>query len=103
MNIAMAFWRQPANERRRINRLKVFLPVTIHIDGVTHRAHLLDVSEQGARLHSTTSFPYGSAVGVEWAEGVFAGKVAWTKGSVFGLTFRDSLANNYLLDMVVAR
>lgn len=39
-------------DRRDVRRDKTFEVVSLSIDGVPHRAHMLDVSSNGAQIHS---------------------------------------------------
>lgn len=80
------------DDRRGQPRHKTFEPVSITIDGIEHRSHLLDLSTHGARVHCTTKLQLDQEVVLRSTDIVRRASVEWTtpSGSV-GLSFSHVL------------
>ncbi|KQN25491.1 hypothetical protein ASE86_04440 [Sphingomonas sp. Leaf33] len=68
-----------ADNRRHAVRTKVFEVSIITLNGAEYRAHLLDVSDTGARAHCTHRFEVGQRVKVRWNDADRAAEVCWTQ------------------------
>jgi hypothetical protein len=76
-------------ERRRKARMKVFEISIIAIDGVAYRAHLLDISDAGARVHCRTPLSIGQSVLVRAPQGEHKATVRWIRANgMVGVQFR---------------
>jgi len=79
--------KQPRHKRR----LKVFLPVTIAFHGIKARAHVLDISKVGARLHASETPHINDALVLHYEAIIIEGIVVWVKGNGFGVLFDTNL------------
>ncbi|MBN2973327.1 PilZ domain-containing protein [Roseomonas aeriglobus] len=68
-----------ATERRDAVRIKVFEVSIITSNGNEYRAHLLDVSDTGARAHCTHAFEVGQQIAVRWDRADRPALVCWTQ------------------------
>lgn len=65
-------------DRRETAREKIFEVTILALDGVEHRAHLLDRSARGARAHSRHPFAIGQKVTVRSPDIDQRAAVCWT-------------------------
>lgn len=79
-------------QRRHAARRKMFEPVALHHDGITVRAHFLDLSCSGALVHSETPPAGGGNIVVEALGLERIGRVMWVKGKRFGIQFSQPLS-----------
>jgi hypothetical protein len=76
-------------ERRCRARMKVFEISLVAINGVAYRAHLLDISDAGARLHCRTPLSIGQSVLVRAPHGEHEATVRWVRpNGMVGVQFR---------------
>ncbi|TPG12348.1 PilZ domain-containing protein [Sphingomonas oligophenolica] len=87
---------------RRAPRSKVFLLTEVVIDAVTARAHVLDVSTTGSKVHTATDPQCGSEASVRLNGEPKAGKVVWVNAGRFGLEFATELAPDQMAAIVRA-
>jgi hypothetical protein len=79
--------KQPRSKRR----LKVFLPVTLEREGMNERAHMLDLSKVGARMHGHVPPLRNEQVTICWGKYEIDGVVAWVQGNGFAVLFTEKL------------
>lgn len=78
----------PSADRRAAKRTKVFLVGEITPPGATPtRAHVLDISDTGARVHSDQQQTVGGEVTLAVHDFEAAGNVEWVAGQRFGMKF----------------
>lgn len=77
-------------------RLKIFLPVTLRWAGVQERAHLLDISPTGARMHAAIAPASREAIEIEWEGVTFPGQCVWSRGNRFGITFSNPITKTQI-------
>lgn len=78
---------------RTPQRYKVFQPGTMAVGGVSHRIHFLDISEVGARLHSSEATPQvGELVSISCVMPLGQARVKWVKNAYFGVQFVATMA-----------
>lgn len=68
-----------ATDRRDAVRTKVFEVSIITSNGNAFRAHLLDVSDTGARAHCKQVFKVGQRIAVRWNGADRPALVCWTQ------------------------
>jgi len=87
-----------AGERRDdiARRHKTFWPTSLRSPAGTRRAHVLNISRTGAKVHADIPAAAGEkieiAIGALWRRGV----VRWTSGSTFGIAFDEPLSDDVL-------
>lgn len=86
--------------RRMAARHKMFEPVRLHRDGETWRAHLLDLSRTGARLHADLPPHVDQWVEVELFGLLLRGRVIWEKARRFGIRFDQALPDPLLQGLI---
>ena len=74
-------------------RRKIFQPIEIHAGSRPLRAHLLDLSAGGARVHSVTAPAPGTALRLTIGGSVRAARVVWREGVRFGIAFARPLCD----------
>ncbi|NIJ09327.1 hypothetical protein FHS31_002959 [Sphingomonas vulcanisoli] len=72
---------------RNAKRQKIFEPFVICGPKGERRAHLLDISETGALIHSEPSCDRGALVRLSIQDTTVAAQVAWSSPPRFGVTF----------------
>lgn len=82
--------------RRMAARHKMFEPVRLHRNAQVCRAHLLDLSRTGARLHADLPPEIDEWVEVELFGLLLRGRVIWEKARRFGLRFDHALPDPLL-------
>ena len=90
------------SEKRGSRRIKVFLPTEIEIDDTALRAHVLDLSVSGARLHTKGSLQSGSDAKLRLDDKVWPAKVAWVDGGRSGIEFRVQLTLQQVAELIEA-
>lgn len=76
-------------DRRGAPRVKVFEISILATDGTQHRAHLLDISAEGARVHCTHPLAPGQTVRLIREGHQRRATVRWSGGQRVGLRFVD--------------
>lgn len=79
-------------ERRCSERVKVFKPADLLMNGVKCRSHILNVSATGAMIHTPTSVLVGGMIRICAAGLDRHGVIVWKNGPKFGLRFNRSMA-----------
>lgn len=93
--------RQGSNYFRRESvRHKLFEPVSMRIDGLSVRGHLLDLSRSGALAYTEAAVTTGARVEIEGFGILTPARIMWIKGCRFGLRF-DNWLSDALLTMIV--
>ena len=93
--------RKGGQDPRRSERIKVFKPADLLVDGVKSRSHILNVSSTGAMIHTPTSVLVGSMIRI-CAVGLDRhGVIVWKNGPKFGLRFNRSMALPQILALQV--
>jgi len=72
-------------------RFKVFLPIIGENAGREYRLHLLDLSENGARLHGDAHAEIGDHISLWWNGRKYHGSVIWQRDRMFGLAFNAAM------------
>lgn len=80
------------SDKRRHRRIKVFIPTQIVIDDATVRAHLLDVSAVGSRLHLGGKLDIGAEIRLLLDGETLSANVIWVSAGRFGIEFRNPLS-----------
>jgi hypothetical protein len=86
--------------RRATARHKLFEPVSMRVDGLPVRAHLLDLSRSGALAHADTMVLSGSRVELEGIGILTPARIIWVRDRRFGLRF-DNWLSETLVAMIV--
>ena len=89
-----------AHQARGAARSKVFRLAALLTPRGTVRAHLLDVSEAGARLHCPARLTTGEEVAIEAAGIAVRGRVMWVADDRAGLRFNRPLGADALARLV---
>lgn len=100
MNQHRALVPRVQDNRRATARHKLFEPVTLRIDGVPIRGHLLDLSRSGALAHAEGRVVPGARVEMEGIGILTPGRVVWVRNRKFGLRF-DHWLSEPLVAMIV--
>jgi hypothetical protein len=77
-------------------RLKVFQLASLRTGGAPHRAHVLDISRSGARVHCTAGLQRGQRVMLAIDPLDIAATVLWETGARAGLRFDAPLTDDQL-------
>ena len=77
--------------QRREPRQKVFRLVTLGVLGIRHRAHILDLSQSGARVHCDVAMTPGHGVTLCIGERILKARVVWTNDKRIGIAFHVPL------------
>ena len=78
-------------QARRAPRFKAFQPASIEWGGAKRRAHILDLSATGARLHCADPLPVGSSLALVCREFTLCARIIWAKDQRFGVEFNFPL------------
>lgn len=81
-----------AHHQRAKPRYKLFAPTEMTVSGKTRRAHILNISEGGALLHANETPRAHEYVYVVCGEQSRGARVAWVRGTRFGVAFTTALA-----------
>ncbi len=79
-------------DRRKIRRSKIFVPLILTMPHGEVRAHLLDIGTGGALCFSETQPQFDSIVDICWYSTRWAARVIWINGRRFGLRFLSPLS-----------
>jgi hypothetical protein len=90
---------QPAFQRET-PRYKLFEPVSMRVDGLPVRGHLLDLSRSGALAHADTGVLPGARVELNGMGILTPARIMWVSGRRFGLRF-DTWLSNRLVAMII--
>lgn len=82
---------QPGQQARQKRRLKLFLPATVEHADQDSRAHLLDLSKLGARLHINCPPVKGDQITIRAMSIEIAATVVWVRGNGAGVLFANPL------------
>lgn len=86
--------------QRASTRHKLFEPVSMRVDGLPVRGHLLDLSRSGALAYADADVLSGARVELEGIGILTPARVMWAKDRRFGLRF-DSWLSDMLVTMIV--
>lgn len=92
----MAVLKRSESDERVAQRHKVFQPASMVTDAGDVRAHLLDISTNGARAHCQSPPAVGTAVVLQWTGARRTGRVAWSAGNRFGVEFTVPLTDDQI-------
>ena len=81
-------------------RKKVFEVACLHANDEATKAHILDVSRAGARVHAGAPMPTGADVVLEWSDTRLRATVAWSSGGRCGVQFTTLLTERELMRLV---
>jgi hypothetical protein len=90
---------------RRAPRFKVFQPASIECDGNRHRAHILDLSSSGARLHCADMPSVGSYLSLTCGGFTVRGRIVWRRDQRLGVEFHFPLPDahvRYIIEYVTS-
>ncbi|WP_167073110.1 PilZ domain-containing protein [Sphingomonas vulcanisoli] len=88
---------------RRTRRQKIFQPFILVGPRGERRAHLLDISENGALIHCDPSCDKGALVQIKLPDRSLGAKVAWSASPHFGVIFAQPLSANALSALLQAK
>ncbi|MGR6330302.1 PilZ domain-containing protein [Sphingomonas sp. XXL09] len=88
--------RNAAADQREVRRNKVFSPAQLIVDGVSHRAHVLNVSAHGARIHTAIAPQVGQPADLYLSDDPYRALVIWSHGVHSGLRFEPPLTADQL-------
>ena len=80
-----------AVEHRKARRAKVFVPTELVVADVAMRAHLLDISVSGSRVHSRTAPRAGDDTLLHLNGQTHEARVVWSDAERAGLEFKTEL------------
>lgn len=78
-------------EQRKARRAKVFVPAELVVADVPVRAHLLDISASGSRVHSRVAPRTGDAARLHLDGDTHEAQVVWSDAGRSGLKFKTEL------------
>ena len=81
-------------------RFKVFQPAAIDWGGTRRRAHILDLSARGARLHCAEPPPVGTQLALNCRDIVVRGRIIWSKQDRFGIEFQSPIPDVHVRRIV---
>lgn len=79
------------SDQRKTRRIKVFVPTEIVVEDVAVRAHLLDISESGSRVHSPIAPRTGDQAHLNLNGETHAARIVWSEAGRSGLQFTTEL------------
>ncbi|MGN6278972.1 MAG: PilZ domain-containing protein [Sphingomonas sp.] len=84
----------PSPERREpaARRFKTFWPTSLRTANEVRRAHVLNISRTGAKIHAQESMDINQALEIAIGGIWFGGLVRWRHGSTFGIAFDDAIS-----------
>jgi len=88
---------------RSTRRSKVFLPIAVETVVGPHRAHLLDISQSGARMHVDAAIACGEALMLHWGAIDIACQVCWRRELFCGVRFDEQLSGDNVNALVTAK
>jgi hypothetical protein len=77
-------------------RVKIFQLASLRIDGAALRAHILDISPSGARIHCAVALRHGQRTTLLVEHLHIAATVLWTRDQRAGLRFDTRLTDDQL-------
>lgn len=77
-------------------RFKTFQPASVEYGGARRRAHILDLSARGARLHCAEPMPVGSSLALMCSDFTLHARIVWAKEQRFGLEFQSPLPDAHV-------
>src|SRR4051794_13884266 len=86
--------------RRVAPRYKVFQPAAIDWAGTRLRAHVLDVSARGARLHCAEPPPVGAQLALSCSDLIMRGHIVWARQGRFGIEFHSPIPEAHVRRIV---
>lgn len=86
--------------RRLAPRFKVFQLAAIDWGGTRRRAHILDVSARGARLHCADAPPVGAQLALTCRDLIVRGHIVWAKQDRFGIEFHSPIHDAHVRRIV---
>ena len=89
-----------AIEKREAKRIKTFLPTEILVENTAKRAHVLDISSAGSRLHTVVDLKPGAEVRLRLNGEALVGTVIWADAGRLGLRFPTLLAADQIAAVV---
>lgn len=95
--------RSRLEERRKIRRSKIFIPVILTMPHGKARAHLLDIGAGGALCFSETQPQFDSIVDICWHSTSWAARVIWVTERRFGLRFLSPLSADSVQAVIEGR
>ncbi|MBC9030813.1 PilZ domain-containing protein [Sphingomonas sp. JC676] len=75
-------------------RRKAFQCITIGTAEGDTRAHILDLSRSGARMHASARLEVGASVMLSSEVFLIKGRIVWTKKHIFGVHFEQSISDS---------
>lgn len=81
---------------RTAPRFKTFQPASVEWDGAKRRAHILDLSARGARLHCADPLPVGSSLALVCRDVTLRARIVWAKEQRFGVEFHFPLPDAHV-------
>ncbi|HEX7784029.1 MAG TPA: PilZ domain-containing protein [Sphingobium sp.] len=88
---------------REARRKKVFLPVAIETVIGPHRAHILDISQSGARMHIDAAVACGETVVLHCGAIDISSQVSWRRDLFCGVRFAQQLSGEQVNALVTAK
>ncbi|HEU4961997.1 MAG TPA: PilZ domain-containing protein [Sphingomonas sp.] len=87
-----------ATDRRggAARRHKTFWPTILRTATGNRRAHILNISRTGAKLHAQLPAKTGETVEILVEESWRGGLVRWSNGSAFGIAFNEPVPEDVL-------
>lgn len=81
---------------RVVPRFKTFQPASVEWGGTRRRAHILDVSARGARVHCDEPLAIGSSLALICNDFTVRGRIVWVKDQRFGVEFQGQLPDTHV-------
>lgn len=91
-----------SREKRHARRTKTFLPTSVVVGADCVRAHVLDVSAAGSRMHIGKAAALNSEVRVQLNGRELLADVVWARAGLVGLQFRVTLEPEQLVQLTPA-
>ncbi|WP_370655241.1 PilZ domain-containing protein [Sphingomonas aurea] len=83
-------------DQRKTRRVKVFVPTELILNGIPARAHLLDLSASGARIHTHSAAKVGEHAVLRLNDEAHEARIIWSRGDRLGLKFKRELNANQI-------
>lgn len=89
---------EPAScDHRKARRAKVFVPTELVVDDIAMRAHLLDISPSGSRIHTRPAPRPGDEMVLHLNGHRHEARVIWSDAERAGVEFKQELTEEQIL------
>lgn len=79
-------------------RLKTFWPTSIRTATCIRRAHILNISRSGAKVHAQQPLDTNQTLEIEIGDQWYGASVRWRREKTFGISFHEPISDARLRD-----